>query len=259
MRFNSLLDALRAGFLRRSRRSRPRRPPGQPPPSRPHLETLEDRFVPSFAAAANYTVGSLPQAVALGHFDPGDTLDLVVANYSTSNVSVLLGNSDGTFQDAKNSATGSGPLALAVGDFNKDGNLDGVTADSSDVSILLGKGDGTFQDPTSLSLGTNPLSVAVGDFNKDGNLDLGVTSNLYQITGSYIGPYGGIYYYGAYFGYADVLLGNGQGDFSSASTTSLSSGFPPPAPVGGLDGRTHLDLLTANSHGHTVSLPHRDR
>ncbi|HKB35109.1 MAG TPA: hypothetical protein VKD72_01560, partial [Gemmataceae bacterium] len=92
MWFRSFLDSLRAGFLHRSRRSRHRRPPGQPPPSRPHLETLEDRFVPSFAAAANYTVGSLPQAVALGHFDPGDTLDLVVANYSTSNVSVLLGN-----------------------------------------------------------------------------------------------------------------------------------------------------------------------
>jgi hypothetical protein len=254
MWFRSFLDALRAGFLRRSRRSRHRRPPGQPPPSRPHLETLEDRFVPSFAAAANYTVGSLPQAVALGHFDSGDTLDLVVANYSTSNVSVLLGKGDGTFQDAKNSPTGSGPLAVAVGDFNNDGNLDVVTANYSDLSILLGNGDGTFQDPTSLSLGSNPLSVAVGDFNNDGNLDLGVTSNLYQITGSYIGYYGGIYYYGAYFGYANVLLGNGQGDFSSASTTSLNSGFPVGAAVGDLDGDTNLDLVVANSDFNTVSV-----
>jgi hypothetical protein len=258
MRFNSLLDALRAGFLRRPRRSRHRRPASQPPPSRPHLEALEDRFVPSFAAAANYTVGSLPQAVALGHFDSGSTLDLVVANYSTSNVSVLLGNSDGTFQAAKNSTTGSGPLAVAVGDFNKDGNLDVVTANYSDLSILLGNGDGTFQDPTSLSLGSNPLSVAVGDFNNDGNLDLGVTSNLYQITGSYIGYYGGIYYYGAYFGYANVLLGNGQGDFSSAKTTSLNSGFPTAAAVGDVDGDTNLDLVTANSDFNTISVLHGD-
>jgi FG-GAP-like repeat len=121
MWFHSFLDSLRARLLRQPRRSRHRRPPSQPPPSRPLLEALEDRIVPSFAAAVNYTVGSLPQAVALGHFDAGSTLDLVVANYSTSNVSVLLGNSNSTFQDAKNSTTGSGPLAVAVGDFNKDG------------------------------------------------------------------------------------------------------------------------------------------
>src|SRR5262249_45633673 len=89
-------------------------------------------------------------------------------------------------------------------------------------------------------------------------LDLGVTSNLYQITGSYIGPYGGIYYYGAYFGYADVLLGNGQGDFSSASTTSLNSGFPLAAAVGDVDGDTNLDLVTANSDVNTVSVLHGD-
>src|SRR5207245_6536098 len=124
MRFHSLLDSLRAGFLRRSRH---RSPPRQALSRRPHLEALEDRIVPSFAAAVNYNVGSYPQAVALGHFDAGSTLDLVVANYSTSNVSVLLGNSNGTFQAAKDSNTGSGPLSVAVGDFNKDGNLDVVT------------------------------------------------------------------------------------------------------------------------------------
>src|SRR5262249_6704115 len=155
-----------------------------PPAGKPSLEALEDRTVPSFVPPVPYNLGTYPQAVALGHFDAGDTVDLAVVNYSTSNVSVLLGNSDGTFQAAQNFGTGFGPMSVPVGFFNNDTNLDVVTANASDLSVLLGNGDGTFQTAQNLSIGSNPLSVAVGDFDNDGNLDLGVSSYLYFGGGS---------------------------------------------------------------------------
>src|SRR5262249_30393889 len=152
--------------------------------------------------------------------------DLVVANFSSSTISVLLGNGDGTFQTAKDYSTGSGPLSLAVGDLDGQPGDDIVTANLGDVSVLLNNGDGTFKSPQSVSIGdTSPLSVAVGDFDGNGNMDLGVTSNVYNVV-RYIGPYGYYYYYGYYTGQANVLLGNGGGDFSLQSTTALNSGFP---------------------------------
>ena len=60
--------------------------------------------------------------------------------------------------------------------------------------------------------------MAVGDFDDDGNLDLGATSNFYY--------YGGYYYGGFYQGFANVLLGNGDGSFSLNNTTAISSRFP---------------------------------
>ena len=121
---------------------------------KPAIEVLEDRLVPSFVPAVPYAAGSFPQAVAVGNFDTGSTLDLVVANYGSSTISVLRGSS-GTFQAAELFHR-RGPLSMAVGDFNEDGNLDVVTANLSDLSVLLGNGDGTFQTAQSLGIGTKP-------------------------------------------------------------------------------------------------------
>ena len=76
-------------------------------------------------------------------------LDLAVANASTrltGDVSVLLGNGDGTFQPQVTYAVGCGPDAIVAGDFTGDGRLDLAiaNADASTVSVLLGNGDGTF-------------------------------------------------------------------------------------------------------------------
>jgi hypothetical protein len=224
-------------------RPRSRRAPPRPASSRLLLEELEDRRLLSFATAVGYTAGTGPDAVVGGDFNGDGKLDIAIANQSSSTVSVLLGNGDGTFQAAKNSATGNGPTSLAVGDFNGDGKLDLVTANNADLSVLLGKGDGTFQAATSITLGTNPQSVAVGDFNGDGKLDLGVTSNVY-----YPGPvsYFGGTYPGSWGGQANVLLGNGAGGFGTPSTTTLPSGFHGGTALADFNGDGKLDFATAN-------------
>ena len=50
----------------------------------------------------NYGAESAPTSVAVGDFNGDGKLDLAVANYGSSNVSILLGNGDGTFKAAVN-------------------------------------------------------------------------------------------------------------------------------------------------------------
>jgi basic membrane lipoprotein Med (substrate-binding protein (PBP1-ABC) superfamily) len=87
--------------------------------------------------------------VAVGDFDGNGKLDLAAANFSSNNVSILLGNGDGTFQGAVSYSVGSGSYFVTIGDFNADGQQDLAVANLYDnnVSILLGNGDGTFQLP----------------------------------------------------------------------------------------------------------------
>src|SRR3989440_597917 len=101
----------------------------------------------SFIARRDLAAGRSPDSVAVGDFNGDGKLDLAVANRGSNDVSVLVGNGDGTFQAALTFAAGSGPSSVAAGDFNGDGKLDLAVASrgSSLVSVLLGNGDGTFQ------------------------------------------------------------------------------------------------------------------
>src|SRR6478736_6353183 len=136
MWFRSMFDSLKTRVSRlpmRGTRRRSRASPFQ-------LEVLEERCLLSFSPAmVSYDGGTNPQAVLTADFNGDAKLDLAVVNYSSFNVSVLLGNANGTFQPALTFATGANPLSLAVGDFNKDGKLDLATANAGDVSVLLGK------------------------------------------------------------------------------------------------------------------------
>src|SRR4029450_1333798 len=114
------------------------------------LETLERRRVLSLAAPVSYTVGTNPMAVATADFNGDGRSDVVTANATGNNVSVLLSNADGTLQAAQQFATGNNPRSVAIGDVNNDGNRDIVTANGGgNVSVLLGNGNGTFQSPLS--------------------------------------------------------------------------------------------------------------
>jgi hypothetical protein len=70
--------------------------------------------------------------------------DLVIANSTSNNVTVLLGNGDGTFTEAAGSpyAVGMEPSSVVVADFNGDGNLDFAVANKGDNTISVFKGDG---------------------------------------------------------------------------------------------------------------------
>jgi hypothetical protein len=109
---------------------------------------------PDFSAAVNYAAGKDPRSVAVGDLNGDGKLDLVVANQDSRNVSVLLGNGDGTFAPAVNYAVGDTPLFVAIADFNGDGKRDLAASDyaSSNVSILLGNGNGTLHQLSTSAL-----------------------------------------------------------------------------------------------------------
>ena len=65
--------------------------------------------------------------------------DLITANFNSDNVSVLLGNGDGTFGAQTTFAVGDDPFSVTTADVNGDGRADLITANATgnNVSVLL--------------------------------------------------------------------------------------------------------------------------
>src|SRR5262249_15322418 len=134
-------------------RQHARRGSKRAPTHRPNVGILEDRRMPAFLAPVGYTVGDSSVDVKVGDFNNDGRFDLVTANRDNATVSVLLGNADGTFQQARTSAAVF-PVSLVVGDFDQDGKLDLATRDiNTGLTILLGQGDGTFAPPAGMPSG----------------------------------------------------------------------------------------------------------
>ncbi len=183
----------------------------------------------TFQPQVTYAVGQDPSAIAAGDFNGDGHIDLAVANSSgygadPGNVSVLLGNGDGTFQSQVTYAVGQDPSAIVAGDFTGDGRLDLAVANfvSGTVSVLMGNGDGTFQPAQPYAVGAFPTSMVAGDFNGDGRLDLAV-SNMESSDVS-------------------MFLGNGDGTFQPAKTVAGISGLLVAGDFNG-DGRLDLAVL----------------
>ena len=73
----------------------------------------------TFTAPANFAVGSNPFSVAVGDFNGDGNQDLAVANFSSDNVSVLLGNGVGSFSAATNFGVGDDPQLSGGGRFQR--------------------------------------------------------------------------------------------------------------------------------------------
>jgi hypothetical protein len=105
-----------------------------------------------------YSAESSPSSIAVTDFNGDGQVDVAVSNAGSGNLSVLLGNSDGTLQDKVNYSVGNGPFSLVAGDFNGDGKPDLATAneESNNMSVLIGNGDGTFQAAVNYASGIEP-------------------------------------------------------------------------------------------------------
>ena len=138
-----------------------------------------------------------PGNLILADFRGIGALDLAIVfnqcceGYNT-NLNLMLGNGDGTFQSERTILSGTNYSGLAVGDFNGDGKLDLVVSDYGypQANVLLGNGDGTFQTATTYPTGAGPITPAVADLNHDGWSDIVVPNLndgtadilLYQVT-----------------------------------------------------------------------------
>jgi hypothetical protein len=202
----------------------------------------------TFSGQTTYPVGifSGPMAIAIGDFNNDRWLDIVVANYLSNNIGILLGYDNGTFASVITYPTGSNslPRSVAVGDFNNDNRLDIVVANEAtgnvgNVGVFVGYGNGTFPIMITYSTGnrSDPISVIVGDFNNDGRLDIAVANSGTDNIG--------------------LIFGNGDGTFSNQTTYPTGSGSRPYSiAIGDFNNDNQLDIAIANqgSNGFGVFL-----
>src|SRR5262249_16842562 len=104
---------------------------------------------------------------AITDFNGDGKPDILVAG-PLNQLSVLLGNGDGTFRAAVTTSIPAPISTFVVGDLNGDGKPDVLTGDKT----YIGKGDGTF----AAGISSNAIDASFGDsfvdFNGDGKLDL---------------------------------------------------------------------------------------
>jgi hypothetical protein len=153
------------------------------------VTVLMNRGGGTFTKADAFALADEPTALAVGNFDPGRQLDLVVS--TSTGAAVLLGNGDGTFVNrvalnAHDAGAADNANGLAVGDFNGDGRLDVATSGhhfvsgqagptESQVAIFGGLGNGAFFGPVFTRIaGDAELGLATVRANNDRLSDLAV-------------------------------------------------------------------------------------
>lgn len=193
-------------------------------------------------SAASLPTSGNSAATAVADFNQDGIDDLVFTLGSTAisnNLAVFLGSGNGSFGSAQQLlADGLNPLAVVTGDFNRDGNADIVTANSGSdtVSLLLGNGNGSFLSAQTFRVGSQPNSVIAADFNQDGSLDL-VTANSGSNANS-----------------LSLLLGDGKGNFRTATSLKVKGTQPFAVASGDFDRDGKLDLVSADAISDSISL-----
>jgi hypothetical protein len=91
----------------------------------------------TFQAGTAYPTASGPDSLDVGDINGDGILDLVTANASSNNVSVLLGSVGGVFQNHTDHPTNLGPQSILIADFNRNGKLDMAVADSQASAVTI--------------------------------------------------------------------------------------------------------------------------
>ena len=190
-----------------------------------------------FSSPKVLSAGTTPQNSAVGDFNGDGYMDFAVSNSGSNNVSVFLGNGNGTFQSPVTIATDVAPTALIAGDLNGDGKTDLVVSVTNGFDFLAGNGNGTFQPAVIDSVGNSFAALAIVDLNRDGNADL---------VGSKAGGNG-----------ISVLIGNGDGTFQTPVSYATGA-HPIGLAVNDFNGDNNPDVVVANSVGVSVLLGNGD-
>lgn len=193
----------------------------------------------------NYLAHTNAIAATTGDFNGDSNIDIAIANNGSNDVSILLGNGNGTFGAPQNFAVGNKPVAIAVGDFNGDGLPDLAIANNADgtVTVLLNttttnSSTVTFAAGATYPVSVDPLETRAVDVNHDGILDLIVGSD---------NPNG-----------LNVLLGNGSkgkgdGTFQAAQMFVIGNA-PTSVASGDFNADSAPDVVFSNGRGNDITV-----
>lgn len=184
-------------------------------------------FGPHLLPSSN--TGGLPSPNAAADFDNDGNIDICTGNYTGEDVTILLGNGDGTYGSRQDVPLGGAARGIAAFDVDGDGDQDIACSvpGISRVTLMLNNGAGVFSAPISFEGGGNAeYALCAADMNNDGILDL-VIGNEGSST-------------------ITVLRGNGNGTFTLIATRA--AGGPPWVVVcGDVNGDGNMDVASANS------------
>ncbi|MBS1645984.1 MAG: VCBS repeat-containing protein [Bacteroidetes bacterium] len=237
-----------------------------------------------FSPQVTYGTGAEPYSVCSADFNGDGHPDMATANASSSNISVLFNNGDGTFSSMVNYPAGSYPYSICAADFNGDGKQDLAVADEGDnkVGVYINSGTGTFAAAVTYTTANSPYCVVSADFNGDGSPDLATaneaTHNVSILLNSGTGTFGSTAYYGVgsfplYIATADfngdgkpdvvaansssnnvsVILNSGTGTFGAASNYNVGA-MPVSVTAADYNGDGIADIAAANYSGNNVSV-----
>ena len=191
----------------------------------------------SFRIDSIYEIGydSIPYFVTVGHLNDDDRLDIIVANHGTSELAILLTDTNYNSFTLKKYPTGcsSYPSSVTTSHFNDDNIVDVAVAysGSDNIGIFVGHGNGSFTDQMTYSIGSDARAefISVGDFNNDTHIDIVVADSKHD----------------------NIVIFKGFGNGSFSTMTRHSTGYnsdPCAMVVGDFDDDHQLDVAIVN-HG----------
>lgn len=220
-----------------------------------NISVLLNDGLGTFDVRVSLTSDNENSVVNKGDFNGDGFVDLAISNdlftsgfndyyyreLTSSQVSVLLSNNDGTFSDVINTEITIDNSILAAADLDNNGIDDIITKEA----IQFGNGDGTFTNPIALdqtlasaietSDSYSNVVIIPEDFNGDGNIDLVTAAISYQNNK------------------LSIVLGNGDGTFVAGE--ELISGFDvTDIDVSDYDGDGIADIAAANGRENSISV-----